>query len=144
MSEVSILKLRDGTTLVGKVTSDGEMINIEHPIEVVPTTGMLQQGILGEHISLRPWIALAEQQTFTIERYNVITIASLQDAFHRGYHDMVENIYVNDPQWAGSFINESELLEEIRDDLRQRVEDMEEEASLSTEYADAKLNKKIH
>jgi len=144
MSEVSILKLRDGTTLVGKVTSDGEMVDIEHPIEVVPTQGMLTQGIIGEHISLRPWIALAEEQTFTIERYNVITIASLQTAFQKGYHDMVESIYMKDPEWAGSFINEHELLEELREDLRRRVEDMEDEASLSTELADAKLNKKIH
>ena len=144
MSEVSILKLRDGTTLVGKVTSDGTMVDIEHPIEVIPTQGMLSQGVAGEHISLRPWIALAEEQTFTIERYNVITIASLQEAFQKGYHDMVENIYMRDPQWAGSFMNEEDLLEELREDLRQRVEDMEEEQSLSNEYADAKLNKKIH
>ena len=144
MSEVSILKLRDGTTLVGKVTSDGDMVDIEHPIEVVPTQGMLSQGIVGEHISLRPWIALAEEQTFTIERFNVITIASLQEAFQKGYHDMVENIYMRDPEWAGSFINEHDLLEELREDLRKRVEDMEDEASLSTEYEDAKLNKKIH
>ena len=144
MSEVSILKLRDGTTLVGKVTSDGTMVDIEHPIEVIPTQGMLSQGVAGEHISLRPWIALAEEQTFTIERYNVITIASLQEAFHKGYHDMVENIYMRDPEWAGSFVNESDLLEELKDDLRSRIEDMEDEQSLSNEYADAKLNKKIH
>ena len=57
---------------------------------------------------------------------------------------MVESIYMKDPEWAGSFINEHELLEELREDLRRRVEDMEDEASLSTELADAKLNKKIH
>ena len=61
-----------------------------------------------------------------------------------GDHDMVENIYMRDPEWAGSFVNESDLLEELKDDLRSRIEDMEDEQSLSNEYADAKLNKKIH
>ena len=58
MSEVSILKLRDGATVVAKVSSeDGEKFLVEHPIELVSAAGMLKQG-LGEAISLKPWICL--------------------------------------------------------------------------------------
>ena len=36
MSEqISILKLKDGSTIVGKVKTSGDIVEIEHPIELV-------------------------------------------------------------------------------------------------------------
>ena len=35
MSDISILKLMDGTTIVGRLTQDGDLVEIEHPIELV-------------------------------------------------------------------------------------------------------------
>ena len=43
MSEVSILKLRDGATIVAKVTFEGEKFLVDHPIELVSEAGMLKQ-----------------------------------------------------------------------------------------------------
>ena len=130
MSEqISILKLKDGSTIVGKVQSTGDIVEIEHPIELVSNI-LPVQGVLGEQINLRPWVAISEETTFTIERYNVITIATLQENFREGYGRMVETIYLNPPDWDGP-MTEEEL---------QSSEDLDTLAEL----AEAMLKNKIH
>ena len=130
--EISIIKLMDGSTLVGKISYGDDVVNIEHPIELVPQLLPTPQGVLGESINLRAWIAVSEEQGFSIERRNVITVANLQENFIPGYHRMVKSIYFNTPDWKGDFIEE-EATEETEMDLE-----------LLEELAYAVLEKKIH
>ena len=106
-NNISILKLRDGATIVAKVTYEGDKYLVEHPIEMVAQASILKQG-LGEAINLKPWIAIAEEDVFTIERENVITVATLEEKFVSGYHNMVEAIYFQDPLWGGDFMTEGQ------------------------------------
>ena len=129
--EISIIKLMDGSTLVGKISYGDDVVEIEHPIELVPQIMPTPQGILGESINLRPWIAVSKEQTFSIERKNVITVANLQENFIPGYHRMVKSIYFNTPDWRGDFIEELE-------------EEPELDLELLEELANAVLEKKIH
>ena len=132
--QISIVKLMDGSTLVGKISYGDDTVKIEHPIELVPQIMPSQQGVLGEAINFRPWIAVSEEQTFSIEVRNVITVANLQANFIPGYHRMVRAIYHNTPEWRGDFIEE-DLPEEI---------DMELDLELLEELAEAVQDKKIH
>jgi len=136
MSEqISIVKLMDGSTLVGKISYGDDVVNIEHPIELVPQIMPTPQGILGESINLRPWIAVSEEQIFSIEKRNVITVANLQENFVPGYYRMVKSIYFNTPDWRGDFIEE--------DPIESR-EEPELDLELLEELANAVLEKKIH
>ena len=118
---------------MAKVSSeDGEKFLVEHPIELVSAAGMLKQG-LGEAISLKPWISIAEEHAFTIERAQVITVATLQEKFINGYHNMVEAIYFKDPQWMGDFVEEESP--EPEEDFN--IDEL-------ADYADAIIKNKIH
>ena len=130
--EISIVRLMDGSTVVGRVKISPEIIEIEHPIELVFNTTPLK-GVLGEQVSLKPWMAIAEDQIFVVDRANVITMGSLQEAFHPGYERMVETIYFDNPKWE--LPEEQPILDDIQEDL-----DMD----LLTDYADAIMKKKIH
>jgi len=133
--EIRIVKLMDGSTLVGKISYSEDTVEIEHPIELVPQIMPTPHGI-GESINLRPWIAVSASQTFTIERRNIITVADLQEGFKAGYERMVKSIYFNTPQWRGDFIEETvPLLEDSNDEL---------DLDLFEELANAVLDKKIH
>ena len=101
MSEVSIIKLRDGSTLVGKITEGEKTIEIEHPIELVPGLALPIGNIIGEQIHLKPWIAIAEDDIFTIERKDIITRARLNTRFIPGYKQMVHQIYHSAQRWGG-------------------------------------------
>ena len=129
MSDISILKLMDGTTIVGKITISGDVVEIEHPIELVSMVQPLQ-GVLGEQISLRPWVAISSETIFTIERYNVITMSGLQEQFVDGYEKMVDQIYFKEAIWAGDLV----------DNKLDSTEDLE----TLTEYADAVIKNQIH
>lgn len=100
MSDIQILKLKDGSTIVGKVTVGPDSIEIEHPIELVNQIVNDSRGI-GEQINLRPWITISEEQTFVIERYNIITMSALQSDFSDGYERMVQQIYFEPANWEG-------------------------------------------
>ena len=132
MSEVSILKLRDGATIVAKVTFEGDKYLVEHPIEMVAQASLLKQG-LGEAINLKPWIAIAQEDVFTIERENVITVATLEEKFVSGYHNMVEAIYFQEAMWGGDCVDPPELETEEGMDV-----------DTLTELAEAVIKNKIH
>ena len=130
MSEqISILKLKDGSTIVGKVKTSGDIVEIEHPIELVSNV-MPLSGVLGEQINLRPWVAISEEHIFTIERVNVITIATLQENFKDGYFRMVDQIYFENPEWEGPMVEDKE-----KDDL---------DLDTLSELAEAMIKNKIH
>tara|TARA_B100000927_G_scaffold214197_1_gene174641 strand:+ start:651 stop:1043 length:393 start_codon:yes stop_codon:yes gene_type:complete len=130
MSEqISILKLKDGSTLVGKVSTSGDIVEIEYPIELVSNVMTSTLG-LGEQINLRPWVAISEETTFTIERYNIITIATLQENFKEGYNRMVDTIYINPPDWDGPMTEEEVETSQDLDTL--------------AELAEAVIKNKIH
>jgi len=126
-NEIQILKLKDGSTIVGKVTLGPDSVEIEHPIELVTQSVADSRGI-GEQINLRPWIAISEEQIFTIERYNIITMSTLQKDFGDGYNRMVEQIYFNPANWEGP------------------MAEGEEQQDLETlaELAEAMIKNKIH
>tara|TARA_X000000368_G_scaffold408225_1_gene388607 strand:- start:197 stop:592 length:396 start_codon:yes stop_codon:yes gene_type:complete len=131
MSEISIIKLMDGSTIVGKLTITNDIVEIEHPIELVSNITPIGS-ILGEQINLRPWVAIAEEHIFTIDRYNVITVASLQENFIQGYERMVEHIYFGEDKWEESLLEkEGEL-------------PTEEDLETISDYAEAILKKQIH
>ena len=88
--------------------------------------------MLGEQISLRPWVAIAAEHIFVIERYNVITMSTLQETFVNGYNKMVQQIYFEQPKWSGALMEE---LSQEEDDL---------DIDTLTELAEAVIKKQIH
>ena len=128
MSNISILKLMNGSTLVGKLSVSGDIVEIEHPIELI-TNHQPVAGQLGEQVHLRPWVSIAEEDTFILERYNIITMATLQEGFIDGYNRMVDQCYINKEE----FITESDEMIVSDDEVEEMIE-----------LAEAVLNKQIH
>ena len=137
VQEISIVKLMDGSTIVGKVVIGPESIEIEHPIELVTAVQPLKE-MLGEQISLRPWMAIAEDTTFVIERFNVITIGALDIDFQGGYERMVNAIYFEENNWTGG------LYKADTGQLDMLPEDDELDIETLTELAEAVIKKQIH
>ena len=133
--EISIVKLMDGSTVVGKIEYGTDCIEIEHPIELVSNVTPLD-GLLGEQISLRPWMAISDETIFVVERINIITIGTLDPDFKQGYERMVEAIYERSTKWTGSLVDANKQIEELGiDDL---------DVDTISELMDATLKKQIH
>ena len=130
--EISIVKLMDGSTIVGRIEYGKDCIEIEHPIELISNVLTVNQQ-LGESISLRPWMAISDETIFVVERIQIITIGILAKDFEIGYEKMVDNIYNQPTNWSGDLY---------------RMEDQIEEAELDvdtlTELADAGIKNKFN
>lgn len=138
MSDITIIKLIDGSTLVGIVSAGPDSYEIEHPIEVVSHLSM-NRGIVGEQLSLRPWIAFSDTGIFKIDRINVLAVSNLDEKFVEGYNSIVSATYLNENVSIEDLPKLSDMsesyLEEALDDL-----DLETLAEL----ADAVIKKQIH
>ena len=130
--EISIVKLMDGSTVVGRIAYGTDCIEIEHPIELVSNVTPVGAHI-GEQISLRPWMAISDETVFVVERMQIITIGLLGQDFEGGYERMVETIYKQPTNWSGDLYKADE--ETNMDDL---------DIDTLTELADAVLKKQIH
>tara|TARA_B100001113_G_scaffold229987_1_gene188820 strand:+ start:293 stop:694 length:402 start_codon:yes stop_codon:yes gene_type:complete len=130
--EISIVKLMDGSTVVGRIEYGTDCIEIEHPIELVSNVTPVGAHI-GEQISLRPWMAISDETIFVVERMQIITIGLLGEDFEGGYERMVETIYNQPTHWSGDLYKANE--EDNIDDL---------DIDTLTELADAVLKKQIH
>lgn len=139
--QISIVKLRDGSTIVGKLTKQNGNITVEHPIELVSVLPILPPGSMGEHINLRPWLAIAEENTFSIQKENVITIGSLAEKFIEGYNQMVQTIYFGNEEWQGDMVGRPP--QSVLEDLHLN-ENLEDDMELLDELAQAVIDKKIH
>ena len=139
--EVSIIKLMDGSTVVGNLYYGDDSVEIEHPIELVSTIRP-NEGFMGEQVSLRPWIAIAQESVFIVERLNIITIGLLDENFVAGYERRVEAIYKEDRRWEG------DLYRADREDFSLDSMDEETQQDLDietlTELAEAVIKKQIH
>jgi len=140
MSEITVLKLIDGSTVVGRVTQGVDVYEIEHPIEIVSHMS-ITRGVIGEQLSLRPWIAFSDTGVFTIDRINVLAITGLDQKYEAGYTNIVEatylneNVYVEELPKAADLPTSADMGYDPMDDI-----DLETLA----EYADAHIKKKIH
>jgi len=129
--EISIVKLMDGSTVVGKIEYGTDCIEIEHPIELVSNVTPVGAQ-LGESISLRPWMAISEETIFVVEKMQIITIGILGKEFEGGYERMVETIYNQPAEWTGNLVTADD---DYDNDL---------DIDTLTELADAVLKKQIH
>tara|TARA_Y100000004_G_scaffold196576_1_gene267032 strand:- start:2059 stop:2478 length:420 start_codon:yes stop_codon:yes gene_type:complete len=134
--EITVLKLIDGTTIVGKVEQGANGLEIEHPIELI--SHIAQNGpYIGEQISLRPWIAMSSSGIFTIDRVNVLAMTDLDTKYIKGYNNIVQQTYLNE---KAEFIIDDKL--PPSSEYLDQMEDLDMETI--QELADAILKKKIH
>tara|TARA_X000001036_G_C20073279_1_gene560040 strand:+ start:134 stop:535 length:402 start_codon:yes stop_codon:yes gene_type:complete len=130
--EISIVKLMDGSTIVGRIEYGKDCIEIEHPIELISNVLTVNQQ-LGESISLRPWMAISDETIFVVERIQIITIGILAKDFEIGYEKMVDNIYNQPTNWSGDLYR-----------MEDQIEESELDVDTLTELADAVIKNKIH
>ena len=84
-----MVKLSDGTLLVGSITVDNNFLRIENPLQLSTVNRMTDYGVK-EDSTLTPWIPFCSETTFNIskEKIIVITLCS-QELAH--YYEVIKN-----------------------------------------------------
>jgi len=91
MKNVSVLRLKNGETIIAGVRNAEEtMIWLDDPIAVVPVP-VVQDGVNGETFLLKPWIGISSDKSFLLSVREVLTTGALKDNLLEQY-----NMYVGD------------------------------------------------
>ena len=89
MNEVTVLKLKNGETLIAGVRqAEDNMFWIDDPIQVVPMQ-VTQDGIQGETFLLKPWIGISSDKSFLLSAREILTTCSLKENLLEQYRSYV-------------------------------------------------------
>lgn len=135
MHNYSVVKLVNGTTLVGDAVMAPEDILLNFPLEVYckpvsDSTGKL----VGEQIVLRPCLVMTQETDVLLDTYNVLYVNRLDVRLYQTYEEMVKTVYKNGMNYAS--------VSKTKDDF-DGIEDMEDdEIEYLKNYLHNMLNKK--
>ena len=135
--EYKLLKLIDGTELVGQVSvSDNDkFLRIEEPLQLKTVAKSTQFGARDDS-SLAPWIPFSNDKVFSIPKERVITIASINKDLSHYYEVILKRLKTQPvkppltPQEMDKIMKLAEEMErdQITEEERQRVmEEMSDE-----------------
>jgi hypothetical protein len=127
-----VIKLLNGTIVVGNVLFTPEDILIQYPLEVYTKPVHDESGkLVGEQMVLRPCLVMTRESEVVIDTYNVLYSSNLDDRLYESYEQMVKTVYKKKIYFEGNFYKD----EGIKEDLTV------EEAEYMKEVLDGLLDK---
>jgi hypothetical protein len=118
LTDYRMVKLSDGTLLVGSITVEGNFLRIDNPLQLSTVSRMTDYGMKDDS-TLTPWIPFCSETTFNIsrEKIMVITLCS-QELAH--YYEVIKSK-------VKKKLNKEPLSPEEMEHIMQVAEDMDRE-----------------
>ena len=103
-----VIRLINGTTIVGDIITSSDEFIIQYPLEVHFKPVMNSEGKLtGEQMTLRPYLILTRETEICIDPYNVMTCNPLDERLNLSYEEMVSTAYKKNINFEGNFYKEN-------------------------------------
>jgi hypothetical protein len=118
LTDYRMVKLSDGTLLVGSITVEGNFLRIDNPLQLSTVSRMTDYGMKDDS-TLTPWIPFCNETSFNIsrEKIMVITLCS-QELAH--YYEVIKSK-------VKKKLNKEPLSPEEMEHIMQVAEDMDRE-----------------
>ena len=102
-----VIRLINGTTIVGDIITSLDEFIIQYPLEVHFKPVINSQGKLtGEQMTLRPYLILTRETEICIEHYNILSCNPLDARLNSSYEEMVSTAYKKKINFEGNFYKE--------------------------------------
>ena len=102
-----VIKLNNGTTIIGDIITSSNEFIIQYPLEVHFKPVMDYEGtLIGEQMSLRPYLILTRETEVRIEHYNILSCNPLDTRLNLSYEEMVSTAYKKNIKFEGNFYKE--------------------------------------
>lgn len=127
MNNYNIVKLINGTLLVGDTVHTPEDILISYPLEVYSKP--VQDGtgkVIGEHMVLRPYLVMTEEKDVVIDIYNVLYTNRLDKRLYATYEQMASTVYEKGVSYDDRQLEELEGAEDFKDLSEEETEYLKE------------------
>ena len=139
LTDYRIVKLLDGSTIVGSISLDKEFLRIQNPLQLITTPRMTEHGLKDDN-TLAPWVPFTNDKMFVIPKEKVMVISRAAKELANYYDVILTKLQQTKVKaaYTPQEINKiMEIAEQLDDEMRQR----EEEESL---LYDETITKTIH
>ena len=139
LTDYRIVKLSDGSTLVGSISLDKEFLRIQNPLQLITTPRMTEHGLKDDN-TLAPWVPFTNDKLFVIPKDKVMVVSRAAKEL-ANYYDVIltklQQVKTKASYSPQEITKIMEIAEQLDEELRQR----EEEESL---LYDETITKTIH
>ena len=139
LTDYRIVKLSDGSTLVGSISLDNEFLRIQNPLQLITTPRMTEHGLKDDN-TLAPWVPFTNDKLFVIPKDKVMVVSRAAKEL-ANYYDVIltklQQVKTKATYSPQEITKIMEIAEQLDEELRQR----EEEESL---LYDETITKTIH
>ena len=125
LTDYRIVKLSDGSTLVGSISLDNEFLRIQNPLQLITTPRMTEHGLKDDN-TLAPWVPFTNDKMFVIPKDKVMVVSRAAKEL-ANYYDViltklqqVKTKATYSPQEINKIM---EIAEQLDEELRQREEE---------------------
>ena len=139
LTDYRIVKLLDGSTLVGSISLDKEFLRIQNPLQLITTPRMTEHGLKDDN-TLAPWVPFTNDKMFVIPKDKVMVVSRAAKEL-ANYYDVIltklQQVKTKTSYSPQEITKIMEIAEQLDEELKQR----EEEESL---LYDETITKTIH
>ena len=128
LTDYRIVKLLDGSTLVGSISLDNDFLRIQNPLQLITTPRMTEYG-LKDDSTLSPWIPFTEDKMFVIPKDKVMVISRAAKEL-ANYYDVILTKLQQSKVKANYSAKEIDKIMQIAEQLDDELKRKEEEESL--------------
>ena len=141
LTDYRIVKLLDGSTLVGSISLDKEFLRIQNPLQLITTPRMTEHGLKDDN-TLAPWVPFTNDKMFVIPKDKVMVVSRAAKEL-ANYYDVILTKLQHTKIKAAYSTEEIEKMLQIADDLDAELREREEIEEAELEYEDIDI-KTIH
>ena len=139
LTDYRIVKLLDGSTLVGSISLDKEFLRIQNPLQLITTPRMTEHGLKDDN-TLAPWVPFTNDKMFVIPKDKVMVVSRAAKEL-ANYYDVILTKLQQVKTKASYSSQEITKIMEIAEQLDEELKQREEEESL---LYDETITKTIH
>ena len=139
LTDYRIVKLLDGSTLVGSISLDKEFLRIQNPLQLITTPRMTEHGLKDDN-TLAPWVPFTNDKMFVIPKDKVMVVSRAAKELANYYEVILSKVQQTKIKTAYS-PQEINKIMEIAEQLDEEMKQREEEESL---LYDETITKTIH
>ena len=139
-TDYRMVKLIDGTLLVGTISVDEQFLRIENPLMLTTVQRMTEFG-LKDDSSLSPWIPFTSDEKFNISKDKIMVISMAAQEL-ASYYEVVLNKYKSQRKRAPLTPEEMKHILDVAEEMDNKKEELQQEEMLDDEFSGYKFTSK--
>ena len=141
LTDYRIVRLTDGSILVGSISLDNDFLRIQNPLQLITTSRMTAAGLKDDN-TLSPWVPFTNDKMFVVPKDKVMVISRAAKEL-ANYYEVILSKLQHTKIKAAYTPQEIEKMLEIADVMDKELTEREEQEEAQLEYEELD-NKTIH